>query len=69
MDYDETEMNEDEFDARWSTGRPAEIAQTPRDPNRRSHGFVTRVTDSSRSVVIQDNHFAGEYEIKAPSVA
>lgn len=71
MDYDESDMTEDEFDARWSTGRPVDIASAPRDNNQRAAWIVTRATERSASpssIVVRDNHFAGEYEIMAPSL-
>lgn len=45
MGYDETDMTEDEFDARWSTGRPTDLAKRPRDLNRLAASIVEDATD------------------------
>jgi hypothetical protein len=59
MDYDETDMTEEEFDARWSAGRPAKIARSaPRDTNQRAAGIVRQATETPTEViVVRGNRF------------
>ncbi len=55
MDQDETEMTEEEFDARWRNGRVADVARhAPHSPRPNVHGGGIEVATDLSSLAIED---------------